>query len=375
MTPLHSMIAPHKSLFRAIAALSVLLLVFVPAAPAFAAGGCATETGQCLGLPFGDFWQNNGGLPIFGFPIAPMAPEANADTGLTYAVQWVERERLELHPENAQPYTILLGRLGVERLAQLGRDWTTFPKASASAPHYYAATGHAIAPQFWQYWQGHGLELGDSGVSEREALALFGYPISEPAMEQNASGDTVLTQWFERARFEYHPNNPDPYKVLLGLLGNEVRPTGIPSSSPSFENRTDVSLALLSYYNGINRRDYQRAYSYWETPGTSSTSLPPDYTTFVRGYVDTTYVAITVGPPTTQAGAGNVYANTPVALQATMQDGSTRTFVGCYVLHHTNPGADPRPDASLWKLTGANINVAQTGATPASLLAGLNCAG
>ncbi|GIV97011.1 MAG: hypothetical protein KatS3mg057_1668 [Herpetosiphonaceae bacterium] len=31
----------------------------------------------------------------------------------------------------------------------------------------------------------------------------------------------MLTQWFERARFEYHPSNPDPYKVLLGLLGTE----------------------------------------------------------------------------------------------------------------------------------------------------------
>lgn len=42
-------------------------------------------------------------------------------------------------------------------------------------------------------------------------------------METNASGDTVLTQWFERARFEWHPNNPDQFKVLLGLLGAGVR--------------------------------------------------------------------------------------------------------------------------------------------------------
>jgi glucose/arabinose dehydrogenase len=32
----------------------------------------------------------------------------------------------------------------------------------------------------------------------------------------------VLTQWFERARFEYVPSNPDPYKVLLGRLGAEA---------------------------------------------------------------------------------------------------------------------------------------------------------
>jgi hypothetical protein len=30
-------------------------------------------------------------------------------------------------------------------------------------------------------------------------------------------------QWFERARFELHPENPRPYDVLLGLLGNELR--------------------------------------------------------------------------------------------------------------------------------------------------------
>jgi hypothetical protein len=42
-------------------------------------------------------------------------------------------------------------------------------------------------------------------------------------METNSSGDTVETQWFERARFECHPNNPPEFRVVLGLLGNEVR--------------------------------------------------------------------------------------------------------------------------------------------------------
>ena len=288
-------------------------------------------------------------------------------------MQWLERERLELHPENAAPYTILLGRLGAERLAQQGRDWNTFPKANPNAAQYYAATGHAIAPEFWVYWRGHGLELGDFGISERESLALFGYPLSEATIEQNAAGDTVLTQWFERARFEFHPNNPAPYTVLLGLLGNELAPAGIPSAPPSFENRLDPVLTLLSYYNGINRREFQRSYSYWETPDTSATTVPPEYTIFVRGYVDTTYVAVTLGVPTTDQGAGNFYAAVPVVLQAAMLDGSTRTFAGCYVLHHTNPGADPRPDAALWKLVGANINVAATNTPPAALLPGLRC--
>jgi hypothetical protein len=53
-------------------------------------------------------------------------------------------------------------------------------------------------------------------------MALFGMPLSEPMMETNVAGDMVLTQWFERARFEYHPDNPEPFKILLGLLGTET---------------------------------------------------------------------------------------------------------------------------------------------------------
>jgi hypothetical protein len=96
----------------------------------------------------------------------------------------------------------------------------------ASAPQgcrYFAETRHAVCGDFLRYWQSHGLEFdGRRGMSFTESLALFGLPLTEPRMETNSSGDTVLTQWFERARFESHPNNPAPYKVLLGRLGAEV---------------------------------------------------------------------------------------------------------------------------------------------------------
>jgi hypothetical protein len=35
-------------------------------------------------------------------------------------------------------------------------------------------------------------------------------------------------QWFERARFELHPENAPPFNVLLGLLGNEIRDNAQP---------------------------------------------------------------------------------------------------------------------------------------------------
>ena len=175
------------------------------------------ETGYSVSGEFLNYWRANGGLPVFGYPIDS---ERQVDGQVA---QWFERNRFELHTENKAPYNVLLGRIGAEALDRQGVDWQSLPKADASAPHYFKETGQAIAPQFWNYYRSHGLEFGDRGVSAREALALFGYPISPARMETNAEGHTVLTQWFERARFEYHPNNAARYKVLLGRLGAQVR--------------------------------------------------------------------------------------------------------------------------------------------------------
>jgi glutamine cyclotransferase len=74
-------------------------------------------------------------------------------------------------------------------------------------------------------------------------------------MEINANGDTVLTQWFERARFEYHPKNPEPFTVLLGLLGTEVRAgtaTRPPSPGPMTPTPTTAPVPEHSTYQVIN---------------------------------------------------------------------------------------------------------------------------
>jgi hypothetical protein len=163
---------------------------------------------------------------VFGYPITDQTAEQVE--GQMVQAQLFERNRLELHPENARPYDVLLGRLGAGSLGVQGRDWTTFGRADPSAAHYFRETGHAIAPQFWGYWSSHGLEFdGQAGASFNESLALFGLPLSEATMETNpTNGQQYLTQHFERARFEYHPENAGtPYEVLLGLLGREL--TGI----------------------------------------------------------------------------------------------------------------------------------------------------
>ena len=181
------------------------------------------ETGHYLDNDFRAFWENNGGLAVFGYPMTEEFDYLSPETGDAHAAQMTERQRFEWHPENVgTPYAVLLGRLGETILQQQGRDWTAFEKADPSAEHYFAETGHAIAPEFYSYWSSHGLDLGHAGVSFDESLALFGYPLSEPMMETNADGDTVLTQYFERAVFEYHPDNPTSSQVLLRRLGAEL---------------------------------------------------------------------------------------------------------------------------------------------------------
>src|SRR5690242_17277225 len=161
--------------------LLVFLLVATLGLPAIVTQvqpGCRAfrETGRQSCGRLLEYWDVNGGLPVFGFPIADQSSQQVE--GRTFDTQLFERNRLELHPENAQPYDVLLGRLGADALSRSGRDWTTFPRADPSAPHYFAETGHAIAPQFWGYWSDHGLEFdGRPGKSFAESLALFGLPL------------------------------------------------------------------------------------------------------------------------------------------------------------------------------------------------------
>jgi len=225
---------------------------------------CFAETNFCIGGRIREFWEQNGGLSVFGFPVTPQQEEAIE--GRPFQVQWFERNRLELHPENAFPYDVLLGRLGADRLSQQDRVWQNFPKESAQAGcRYFPETNHNVCGEILAAWHANGLEFdGVAGKSEAENLGLFGLPLSGP-MSETIEGRSYIVQWFERARFELHPENAPPYNVLLGLLGNELRnnrvtptptlqptatltatPTATPTAKPRPRPRTPTP-TLLPY--------------------------------------------------------------------------------------------------------------------------------
>jgi len=212
--------------------LCLFVLSFAPTVRAQTDERCFDETGYCMSGRIREYWEQNGGLPVFGYPITPQREEIVE--GQPRQVQWFERNRLELHPENAPPYDVLLGRLGVVRLEQQGRNWFTFPKGQPQdGCLFFEDSEHTICEPFLNTWQSNGLELdGVPGKTQAESLALFGLPISEPQTETMSDGKEYTVQWFERARFELHPENDPPFNVLLGLLGNEVFANQDPATPP-----------------------------------------------------------------------------------------------------------------------------------------------
>ena len=82
------------------------------------------------------------------------------------------------------------------------------PASAQAGCQTFTETGHNVCGRFLQYWQTHG------------GLAQQGYPIGEPVGElSSVDGRWYTVQYFERAVFEYHPENPAPNDVLLSLLG------------------------------------------------------------------------------------------------------------------------------------------------------------
>lgn len=74
---------------------------------------------------------------------------------------------------------------------------------------------------------GRFLEVWNKPGSEQNNVYVNGLPITVKRAEiSTTDGKTYQTQWFERARYEEHPENRAPYDVLLGLLGNTSKAEG-----------------------------------------------------------------------------------------------------------------------------------------------------
>jgi hypothetical protein len=89
----------------------------------------------------------------------------------------------------------------------LGSVSATRPQITDDNCRYFAQTGHYVCDEFLEFYDTRG------------GLEIFGYPLTG-AFADLASG--VQVQYFQRARMEWRPWNPDPYRVQLGLLADEL---------------------------------------------------------------------------------------------------------------------------------------------------------
>jgi 5'-nucleotidase len=245
---------------------------------------CFNQPGvtACVAPEFRAYWENNGGLAVFGYPMEAAKQEQTPEG--TFLVQYFERQRFELHPQNPAPYNVLLGRANDEVLVREGRNWREFPKPTEAQGNCRAfETGYTVCGEFLNYWRSQGLNFGDRGVSMRESLALWGLPLSQPREEQNIDGDTVLTQHFERARMELHVLR-GKRTILLTRLGAALVPLnmkilaindfhGQVSTGQRVSNRPVGGAAYLATY--INQRRQQVPYSLTVHAGDWIGASPP----------------------------------------------------------------------------------------------------
>jgi peptide/nickel transport system substrate-binding protein len=209
-----------------------MVLSIMPAT--FASSAAAAQTCRKIGTPgidvcgrFLETWQKPGSeqnnVYVNGLPITAARNEISLTDGKTYSTQWFERARYEAHPENKAPYDVLLGLLGISLTegrgsvdaagkarnpADVAFVGVAQPADVSATKVWFPETKHTVTGKILEYWNRYG------------GLQQFGFPVSEQFKEVSATdGKTYDVQYFERNRFELHPEKAAPYEVELGLLG------------------------------------------------------------------------------------------------------------------------------------------------------------
>ena len=202
-----------------------LVSAILPSSSSAGPSAYFSQTNQSIGGSFATYFYSHGGVDIFGYPITGEFNQGGK------TVQYFERTRMEYNPAAGE--AVELGLLGRELTA--GRNFAQCSPFSGDSQHaYFSQTGHSLSYGFKYYWE------------HRGGAAVFGMPISEEFSEVNAvDGQTYTVQYFERARFEYHPEfKGTPYETELGLLGTMQRGGQTPAAATSAPPAPDTRSGL-----------------------------------------------------------------------------------------------------------------------------------
>jgi Zinc carboxypeptidase len=148
------------------------------------------------------YWRAMGGLERFG---PPLAPARATPAGVEQTFRTV---RIGLRHDQADtPSYVQAMPIGVDALAGLayGGAAARAPGDPASAPLFFAETGHTLKEAFLDFWQRGG------------AAPAFGLPLSEEFVATTVDGQRRVVQYFERAVFAYYSEDGGVRLEPLGL--------------------------------------------------------------------------------------------------------------------------------------------------------------
>lgn len=157
------------------------------------------ETGHTISGKFLEFYEEVADpLTVFGYPIT----DAFQDPIYGWQVQYFEKARFELHPEEAADSEVKLTPLG-RYLYKTGQA-RVLPANSPGCRTFKETEGSfQVCYAFLDFFNHYG------GIEQ------FGRPISN--LE---SQDGWIVQYFQNARFEWHPQLPSGQRVQLTDLGS-----------------------------------------------------------------------------------------------------------------------------------------------------------
>ena len=156
-------------------------------------------------------------------------------------------------------------KIGIVMVAILVGNVSGVPlQAQDDDCEYFEDVGHYVCTEFLEFFETRG------------GLEIFGYPLTEAFNDPDRG---LWVQYFQRVRMEWHPYNPEPYKVQLGLLVDDLDyrfPDALPEEIPLFnshlrhyfpETNHVVSYAFLDYFRehgGVDIFGYPRSESIYE---------------------------------------------------------------------------------------------------------------
>ena len=198
------MVRTRTSTWRAMGIVAVgvvVLLGILPTGLASAQGEATRyfeETKHNVSGEFLEFFDRYGGRRIFGYPLTREFEENGR------VVQCFQRVRMVKYPDLPRGHQVRLALLGEEleyRLPPIPES--EIPRDTHPDRRYFAETGHTASFAFLDFFRENG------------GLDVFGYPITEWDIEPSGR----ISQYFQRAKMEWYPENPLGQRVQLGALG------------------------------------------------------------------------------------------------------------------------------------------------------------